>query len=49
MEVKVASTADSKESESQFADNESTGIREGDTESDTATPEVDMTGITMQK
>ena len=25
------------------------GIREGDTESDAATPEVDMTGLTMQK
>lgn len=27
----------------------STGIREGDTESDAATPEVDMTGLTMQQ
>ena len=49
MEVKLASTADSKDSESQFADNLSTGIREGDTESDAATPEFDMTGLTMQQ
>jgi len=49
MEVKLASTADSKEPESQFADDLSTGIREGDTESDAATPEVDMTGLTMQQ
>ena len=36
MEVKlhVASTAGSKEPESQFADDVSTGIREGNTESD---------------
>ena len=49
MEVKLASTADSKEPESQFADDLSTGIREGDTKSDAATPEVDLTGLTMQQ
>ena len=49
MEVTLASTADSKEPESQFADDLSMGITEGDTESDTATPEVDMTGLTMQQ
>ena len=49
MEVKLASTADNKESEFQFADDLSTVIREGDTESDVATPEVDMTGLTMQQ
>lgn len=48
MEVKVALAADSKESESQFADELSTGNREGDTGSDAA-PEVDMTGLTTQQ
>jgi len=46
MEVKLA--ADSKESESRFADELSTGIREGDTGPDAA-PEVDMTGLTTQQ
>ena len=49
MQVKLASTADNKESEFQFADDLSTVIRAGDTESDVATPEVDMTGLTMQQ
>ena len=49
MEVKLASTADNKECEFQFAYDLSTVIREGDTESDVATPEVDMTGLTMQQ
>ena len=49
MEVKLPSTADNKESEFQFADDSSTAIREGDTESDVATPEVDLTGLTMQQ
>lgn len=49
MEVTLASTADSKETESQFADDLRMGITEGDTESDAATPEVDMTGLTMQQ
>ena len=34
MEVKLASTSGSKEPESQFADDVSAGIREGNTESD---------------
>lgn len=46
MEVKLA--ADSKESESRFADELSTSIREGDTGPDAA-PEVDMTGLTTQQ
>jgi len=49
MEVKLASTADSKDPESQFADDLSAGTWEGDTESDAATPEVDLTGLTMQQ
>ena len=38
MEAKLASTGDNKESEFQFAGDLSTIIREGDTESDVATP-----------
>ena len=41
--------ADSKEDESQFVDDLSGGVRGGDTESDAATPEVAMTGLTMQQ
>ena len=49
IEVKLASTGDSKESESQYADNLGTGIGEGDTKPEAAIPGVDMTDLIMQQ
>ena len=49
MEVKLTDTVDCRETESQCVDGLSSATGEHDSKSDTTTPEVDMSGLTMEQ